>query len=98
MLLLFSNYENFPCVIPEAWSCGIPVLSTNVGGIAEFMNTGNGVLIEPYDMEAFSCELERMLNNLEKFDNRKIRDFARDHFSYKVIGAQFVEVYKQALK
>ena len=97
-LLLFSNFENFPCVIPEAWSCGLPVLSTNVGGIAEFMNIENGILIEPDDTETLGNELEKMLTAHYTFDSQKIRDFAVDHFSYKVIGSQFIDIYQQALK
>jgi glycosyltransferase involved in cell wall biosynthesis len=98
LLLLFSNYENFPCVIPEAWSCGLPVLSTNVGGISEYMNEENGILIEPNDMDALGGKLEIMLTAMDTFDSHKIRNFAVDHFSYKVIGSQFIDIYHQALK
>jgi len=35
--ILFSNYENQPCVIPEAHACGIPVIATDVGGIKEHL-------------------------------------------------------------
>jgi L-malate glycosyltransferase len=98
MLLLFSNYENFPCVIPEAWSCGLPVMSTNVGGISEHLNNKNGILIEPHDIDALGNELEKMLHTLDQFNNHKISDFAVAHFSYKVIGSQFIDVYNQALK
>jgi glycosyltransferase involved in cell wall biosynthesis len=98
MLLLFSNYENFPCVIPEAWACGLPVLSTNVGGIAEYLNTENGVLIEPQDIDDLGKELDKMLASLDKYDSQKIRDFAVNHFSYKVIGLQFIDIYDKVLK
>ncbi len=37
-LVLFSNYENAPVVISESLICGKPVISTDVGGISEFVN------------------------------------------------------------
>lgn len=97
MLLLFSNYENFPCVIPEAWSCGLPVLSTNVGGIAEYMNAENGILVEPHDIDFLAEKLEFMLASLETFDKQKIRDYAVNHFNYTVIGSQFIDIYNKVL-
>jgi glycosyltransferase involved in cell wall biosynthesis len=38
LFILFSNYENLPCVILEAFSCGVPVISSKVGGISEFFS------------------------------------------------------------
>ena len=45
--VLFSNYENQPCVIVESFACGLPVIATNVGGISEFLPTNFGFLIQP---------------------------------------------------
>ena len=98
VLLLFSNYENFPCVIPEAWACGLPVLSSNVGGISEFVNKTNGAMTEAKNIRSFSRKLDDMLHKLDKFDKRKIRDYAMDNFSYQVIGSQYIDLYKKVLK
>ena len=46
VLVLFSDYESLPCVILEAFSCGIPVISTDVGGIKEYFPHNFGFLIE----------------------------------------------------
>ncbi len=96
-LLLFSNYENFPCVIAEAMSCGLAVLSTDVGGIAEHVNENNGILIESHNMEMFMDALQNMLNNCRNYDADKIRAYAENHFSYEIIGKQYFEVYHSVL-
>ncbi len=38
VMVVFSNYENFPVVINESFALGIPVMATRVGGIPEFVN------------------------------------------------------------
>lgn len=35
--------------ILEAMSCGLPIVSTNVGGNSEYVKNGSGVLVEPND-------------------------------------------------
>ena len=50
--VLFSNFENLPCVIVEAFASGVPVLSTAVGGIAEILSPERGILIPSGDEEA----------------------------------------------
>ena len=69
-LLLFSRYENFPCVIPEAWASGIPVLSTDVGGIREHLTEDRGELIESEDEAALAECMLRWIQSPSAFDRR----------------------------
>jgi glycosyltransferase involved in cell wall biosynthesis len=41
-----SESEGIPVTIMEAFSCGIPVMATNVGGTSELVNESNGELLD----------------------------------------------------
>lgn len=97
-LILFSNYENFPCVIAEAMACGLPVLSTDVGGIAEHVNEKTGVMIKKGDTDALVFQIDKMLDSCRNYDAASIRNYAVNVFSYKVIGKQYVQLYNNILK
>lgn len=97
-LLLFSNYENFPCVIAEALSCGLPVLSTDVGGIAEHVNEKMGILINKGDTTALILQLDNLLDNYRNYDKNFLSSYAKNKFSYEVVGKQYVELYNKILK
>lgn len=95
--LLFSNYENLPCVIAEAHCCGIPVLATHVGGIPEMVHMGNGVLVAPGNEDELQSAMREMVARANSFNKRKIRDEAVDRYSYKVIGTEFLTCYNRVL-
>ena len=59
--VLFSRFENLPVVIPESFSCGVPFLSTNVGGISEHLHESMGMLIPSEDEDALLKSIEQML-------------------------------------
>jgi len=42
-----SESEGLPVSFMEAQSYGIPIISTNVGGVEEIVNKNNGILIDP---------------------------------------------------
>jgi glycosyltransferase involved in cell wall biosynthesis len=94
---LFSRYENLPVVIPESFACGVPFISTSVGGIAEHINENLGLLIESEDEIALLKAIEYMLDNTAKFDEATIRQYAIDHFSKEVIGQQIHKVYENVI-
>ena len=94
-LILFSNFENFPCVIPEAWMSGIPVIATSVNGIPEYVNSSNGILIEPKDQKSLENAMNLILDKKKTFDSEKLRSYAIDHFSYEAIAEQYNSIYQK---
>ena len=97
-LVMFSRIENLPCVILEALSCGIPVISSDVGGISEWISTSNGILVKPGDEDALLEGLVNMMDNYEKYNPEKLHRFAIKNFSPAIIAGQFNEIYLQVMQ
>jgi glycosyltransferase involved in cell wall biosynthesis len=97
-LVLFSNIENMPCVIAEALCCGLPCIATQVGGIPEMVNAGNGILVPAGGETELVRAMEQMLHNIGSYNRKKIAEQAQHLFSYDTIGKQFSEVYQSISK
>jgi len=95
--VLFSNFENLPCVIVEAFASGVPVLSTSVGGIAEIVSDERGILIPQGDEEALLQGMNQMLDHCREYDREAIRDYAIKTFAAQNIGRQIFDVYKEVV-
>ncbi|HEX5026102.1 MAG TPA: glycosyltransferase [Agriterribacter sp.] len=96
-LIMFSRYENFPCVVIEALCCGLPVIATNVGGIPEAVNHSNGLLVQSENEDGLLQAMTNMINNYDSFNRVKIADQASKKYSYEVIGKQFYDLYQKTL-
>ena len=97
-LVLFSNFENLPCVIVEAFASGVPVLSTNVGGIPEILNSERGMLIDTGDEDALLSSMSTMLDHCHEYDRNAIRAYALRTFAAPNIGKQILEEYKAVVE
>ena len=97
MFVLFSNYENLPCVIIEAFAAGLPVISTDVGGIREHLTTDKGNLIIPKDEQALLDAIDTMLDNLTSYNKTLLHNYASENFSYERIGERFTEIYTSVI-
>jgi glycosyltransferase involved in cell wall biosynthesis len=63
---LSSAAESLPVVLMEAMASGLPVVSTDVGGIAELVEDGvSGYLTPSGDVGAFADALERLAGDAE---------------------------------
>ncbi|MDB5191219.1 MAG: hypothetical protein JWQ96_782 [Segetibacter sp.] len=96
-LVLFSRYENLPCVILEALCCGVPVISTSVGGIAEVIDETNGILIQNENEEQLSNALKNMHEDYMRYDRKRIAEKAANLFSYTSVGKQMNNAYNVVL-
>jgi glycosyltransferase involved in cell wall biosynthesis len=97
-LILFSNMENSPCVIAEALCCGLPVITTNVGGIPELVDKENGLQIDPKNDLALANAMEQMIIDYPLYPRKKIAQDAKGRFSYAITGRKIAGVYNCVLE
>ncbi len=96
VFVLFSDFENSPCVIPEALACGLFVVAPKVGGIPELINTDRGILIPPRDQTALSAALEDLAVRGRFWDAEALRTYVIETFSPNIVRRQFEDVYVMA--
>jgi glycosyltransferase involved in cell wall biosynthesis len=66
--------ETGPLVVMEAFAAGVPVIGSNLGGIAELVRDGeDGLLIEPANPTAWRSGLERLCDDLRYLQSLKER-------------------------
>jgi glycosyltransferase involved in cell wall biosynthesis len=98
ILIMFSNYENLPCIILEAFACGTPVISTDVGGISELFPDSFGKLISRGDEdELLNTILSFYRSNIQP-DKNKMHIYGKVHFSREVILSEYSGLYHNILK
>ncbi len=98
VFVLFSNYENLPCVILESFSCGLPVISSNVGGISEFFPSNFGYLVPSQNNNKLLETLIRFYESKTDYNSIHMHEYVRDNFSEAVICDIFSSCYTDALK
>ncbi|MDN3656961.1 glycosyltransferase [Ferruginibacter paludis] len=97
-LLLFSRFENLPCVILEALCCGLPVISSRVGGIAEVVNETNGILVESENVEQLVNAMQKMIDQYSTYNQPAIAQKAAALYSYNTVGSQYFSIYKKIVQ
>ena len=93
-LVLSSNYENMPVVILEALASGLPVVSTNVGGIKEMIDDTKGILVEPRNKEALAEAIIKMIDTYKNYDATYLRNSVIEKYGYESVGRFLDERYK----
>jgi glycosyltransferase involved in cell wall biosynthesis len=96
-LILFSFYENMPCVMLESLCSGIPVIASRVGGIPEVIGNENGILVNAGDEKELLEAMRTMIHKAHFYDQEKIRERAATCFSYEAVGREILAVYDNVL-
>ena len=62
-----GDRDGVPNVIVEAMACGLPVVTTDAGGIAEIVEHGvNGLLAQPGDVPAIARHLAELIGDASR--------------------------------
>jgi len=93
-LLMFSNYESFSVVIAEAMACGLPVIVTRVGGLANNLSPKHGIVINAVNETALTNSMNQMINNISNYNKEEIASFA-EKFSFEKVGKSFFNIYNE---
>lgn len=91
-----SYAEGFPMSVLDAWSYGLPVITTPVGGIPDVAHDGeNMLLFEPGDIDGLSRQMERMIVDVELRLNiaKESKKFAHTTFNIDTINTQIGQLY-----
>lgn len=96
-LVLFSRIESLPCVLLEALCCGLPVISSDVGGINKVVNETNGLLVESENEMQLATAMKEMISNFELYDRPAIAEEAGAAFNYDTVGKQISAIYDKRI-
>ena len=97
VFLLFSNYENLPCVILEAFACGTKVIATDVGGTNEYFPKGFGFLIPSKNETELLNSLIKIEGEGQNLLKKEMHQYAKTNFSKETICDAFSKLYYKSL-
>lgn len=95
-----SYAEGFPMSVLDAWSYGLPVITTPVGGIPDVAKDGeNMLLFNPGDVNGLAACMERLITDKELRDkiSRASIEFARTTFNIATINNEVEILYEEVL-
>lgn len=99
VLILYSNYETFGCVIIEANACGKPVIVSDIPVFHELVTENkNGLFAAAGDPAALAGVIEQFAEKKGIFNQTSIAKETAARFSYPVVGRQIKEIYDEVLK
>lgn len=92
-----SNFDNLPVSILEAMALGLPVVSTNVGGIPYLIdNLKNGLLVKRYQSKEMAEQVLNLIQNNDKASiaiAQKARKTA-EKFDWDKVKQSWLQLFK----
>jgi glycosyltransferase involved in cell wall biosynthesis len=100
IICLTSDNEGTPVSLIEAQASGVPIVTTDVGGIRDIVSDGKTGYIVPKDnIETFSKKLLELITNTEKRTefSKNGWNFVKEKFHYTRLVNDIEKLYKKLL-
>jgi glycosyltransferase involved in cell wall biosynthesis len=80
-------------VVLEAFAAGVPVIGSNLGGIAELVqHEVNGILVEPASVVAWSQQLQRLCQDRQLL--MRLGAGIKSPQTMEAVAAQMLSIYQ----
>lgn len=92
MFIFLSDFEGMSNAVLEAMSFGLPVITTNVGGIASvFTNNRNGMLVDEYN------KILQILKNEDLYKTISITNFndAKQKVWSNIVAKRMIKIFNE---
>jgi alpha-1,6-mannosyltransferase len=92
-----GDCETFGLIVLEAMACGLPVVATNKGGVAELVDTETGILAEPNDVDSLAGAIEAIFQRDLARMGQAARRKAVERYDWNEILPQVIGRYEGLL-
>ncbi len=101
IICLSSDNEGTPVSLIEAQASGVPVISTDVGGVKDILSEGEtGFVVPKKDAESFAEKLQLLIEKKEIRDKMSQNgwNFVRDKFHYTTLVKNMENYYTELIE
>jgi glycosyltransferase involved in cell wall biosynthesis len=101
VFVLSSECEGNPLCVMEAMASGLPVISTEVGGVSQLIQDGrSGMLVKKGDLRALSDAMRALMT--DNFLRTRIKDYARkkalEKFNSSIMARSYEKLFLSRLE
>jgi glycosyltransferase involved in cell wall biosynthesis len=97
-IVVAGDMEGFGIVAHEAATAGLPVVASDLEGIADALTDGkNGILLKSRDADSYTKNVLKLLKDEKsrRSFGKKARTYTLANYSWEKIAVQYVAVYKE---
>ena len=97
LFIFATRADNLPLMLQESLSCGLPVISFDIGGVPDLVRPGvTGYLAVAEDIKDFSHGIIRLLEdkNLRDRMSKQCRDIALQEYSLALQAQRYIDLYR----
>ncbi len=96
LFFLPSHHEAFGMVFLEALACGLPVVTSNVGGQTDIVTNDVGATASPDDARQLKAALEGVIDDYDRIQP-STRKRLENHFSQSRMAREYQGIYQEAI-